>query len=164
MYTNEQLYGLLTKPAPELISRYDMINKPEPDELYHHGVKGMKWGVRRYQNEDGTLTAEGKNRRKEYYNSTEAFERNYDDLTREEREYAIKRRKDISEFARATKPKKQSGVVKAAEGGAKAVHGARQVMNDLGTIGAGLLATYAFFNTPQGRAIKRWVKTKIKKM
>ena len=30
--------------------------------LQHHGVKGMKWGVRRYQNEDGTLTADGKKR------------------------------------------------------------------------------------------------------
>lgn len=29
-------------------------------ELYHHGVKGMKWGVRRYQNPDGSLTAKGK--------------------------------------------------------------------------------------------------------
>lgn len=28
--------------------------------LAHHGVKGQKWGVRRYQNTDGTLTAEGK--------------------------------------------------------------------------------------------------------
>lgn len=30
--------------------------------LQHHGIKGMKWGVRRYQNEDGTLTPEGKKR------------------------------------------------------------------------------------------------------
>ena len=28
--------------------------------LAHHGVMGMKWGVRRYQNEDGSLTAAGR--------------------------------------------------------------------------------------------------------
>ena len=32
------------------------------NELYHYGIKGMKWGVRRYQNKDGSLTKEGMKR------------------------------------------------------------------------------------------------------
>jgi hypothetical protein len=39
-----------------------MYNNYSEDYLMHYGVKGMKWGVRRYQKKDGTLTAKGKKR------------------------------------------------------------------------------------------------------
>ena len=42
-------------------------------ELYHHGIKGQKWGVRRFQNKNGSLTLLGKKR----YGSKENFEKQY---------------------------------------------------------------------------------------
>lgn len=40
-----------------------MVKQYYGTELYHHGVKGQKWGERLYQNEDGSLTPLGKARR-----------------------------------------------------------------------------------------------------
>lgn len=45
----------------------------EYNEIYHHGIKGMRWGVRRYQNPDGSLTPAGKKRQRD--NSPEAVAR-----------------------------------------------------------------------------------------
>lgn len=43
-----------------------MMSYTDSLELEHHGIKGMKWGVRRYQNADGTLTSAGKEKLKKY--------------------------------------------------------------------------------------------------
>ena len=42
---------------------YSLEYSESSDELQHHGTKGMRWGFRRYQNKDGSLTPAGKKRR-----------------------------------------------------------------------------------------------------
>ena len=56
-----------------------IITRANPDELYHFGVKGMKWGARKYQNSDGTLTDIVKNK-----------------VSKEYRKYINKTRNDIN--------------------------------------------------------------------
>jgi len=62
--------------------------------LAHHGIKGQKWGVRRYQNPDGSYTNEGKRR----YGSGSKIglspKKRYADLTDEEISNRIKRRQN----------------------------------------------------------------------
>lgn len=49
------------------------MNGYDQEYLEHHGILGMKWGIRRYQNKDGSLTAAGKARLKKPRTSTEKW-------------------------------------------------------------------------------------------
>lgn len=63
--------------------------------LFHHGIKGQKWGVRRFQNADGSLTSEGKSRQKargrivRSDKSTESVESIINGMSKEERDYVL---------------------------------------------------------------------------
>lgn len=50
-------------------------------ELYHHGIFGMKWGIRRYQNADGTLTDAGKKRYTKLENRITKYRKKADKYT-----------------------------------------------------------------------------------
>lgn len=88
--------------------------------LEHHGILGMKWGIRRYQNKDGTLTEAGKQRYQKLRDNVEA-EKKYRDsagkttsanarVARAERkllkyDQALKRDRDTQAAKRAAKDK-----------------------------------------------------------
>lgn len=66
--------------------RYNYLSS----QLYHHGIKGQKWGVRRFQNSDGSLTNAGRSRytndptvvksKENFKSSKKAYKKFYDKL------------------------------------------------------------------------------------
>ena len=75
-------------------------------ELYHHGVKGQRWGIRRYQNKDGSLTSYGKRRYAKELAKLEAEKKRVrqQEQTAKKMKKLDDMRKDIDERKKALNP------------------------------------------------------------
>lgn len=103
----------------------------ETDVLVHHGIKGMKWYQRRYQNKDGSLTPQGKIRYGAVYKkgskpstfsseSSKPKTKSVSEMSDQELQAAINRKRLEAEYARLN-PKQVS----------KGQKFAKAVMNDV---------------------------------
>ena len=95
------------------MSLYYIAGYPVSDELWHHGIKDQRWGIRRFQNEDGSLTPAGKERYRKYSNryAEKADSAKAEGNTKKEKQY-----RSISRGAEALANNKNenSGVIKTA--------------------------------------------------
>lgn len=71
------------------------------DEIYHHGVPGQKWGVRRYQNKDGSLTSAGRKRMAKSMMKYKLFE------TKKDLKQQINKNNKFNKIKKIEKVKKQ---------------------------------------------------------
>ena len=100
-----------TSDKPFEIDTNTPINKLYHDDLAHFGIKGQKWGIRRFQNEDGTRTPEGKKRdsrhgkSEDYMKSQTAKKRGKEGLSNDELKKLNERLRLEDEFKKLTAEK-----------------------------------------------------------
>jgi len=118
--------------------------------LQHHGILGMKWGIRRYQNADGSLTSAGKRRYNENYNP--------DQIRRDIAVYGKRGAKRISKDmdrgipisgARSLEARRYHKAEEASNTGRKV----GKVVGALGGAALGIAAVYGLTQTAKGRSI-----------
>lgn len=108
--------------------------------IAHFGIKGQKWGQRRYQNKDGSLTPEGKKRYSEDYQSMrEIRSKPVSSMTNKELESAIRRMNLERQYRDLSRSERDRG---------------KQTVKDILDYANTAVAFYNLYNSPTGKAIK----------
>lgn len=116
------------------------------EELYHFGIKGMKWGVRRYENADGSLTPAGRVRYAKYTESAdhatyrETKKKPVESLSNKELQAYNQRANLEREFR---KNKTNAGSIKRGE----------ETLKTVLSLGTTITSIVALSNTPGGKKI-----------
>lgn len=117
------------------------VKRTDSDELYHYGVKGQKWGVRRYQNADGSLTSAGRKRIRKL-NTLDAKD-NYDRMSKHQAQSNIQRfgnRNDaISKILTKTNKKQLSRLHETIERNDKKI---KSIIDELNSQNVDLVVSY----------------------
>ena len=97
-----------------MIRRYDVCDHFYQNYLLHYGVLGMKWGVRRYQNEDGTLTEAGKDHyvsraQKHYQKFYDKYSRTGNSKKMDKAKAALDKQKNLDKYYEAEYRKQTKG-------------------------------------------------------
>lgn len=100
------------------------------DELCHYGIKGQKWGVRRFQNSDGSYTSEGKRRAQQQEKKDPVKEMKDEDLRKAINRLSLENKyKDLTK--KPTPPSKLESTKKAVDATSELVNLAKKMDQDI---------------------------------